>query len=100
MLENFTRISTSPGVSASGFMLSKPAAILPSRSWIRNALNSLMSLPVQPDLEALAVELHVAVEEPVPARIVLRKAMRVEPGRHHRKHPVAKLARAVRRVAV
>src|SRR5262245_50556923 len=100
MLENLTRTSTSPGVSASGSIVSNPAAILPSRSWIRNALNALMSLPVEPDLETLAVELHVVVEEPVPPRVGLREAVRVEPGRHHRKHPVAKLARAVRRIAV
>src|SRR6185503_18020778 len=100
MLEYFTRITTSPGVSASRSIFSKPAATLPSRSWIRNALNSLMSLPVQPDLEALAVELHVAVEELVPPRIVLRKAVRIEPRRHHRKHSVAELVRAIGRITI
>src|SRR5262245_17041199 len=100
MLEYFTRITTSPAVSASTAMLSKPAAILPSRSWMRNALNELMSGPAQPVLDALAIQLDVVVEQPVALSLVAREAVRVEPGAHHRKHSVPKLARAVRRVAI
>src|SRR5688572_9665901 len=99
MLEYFTRMTTSPAVSASWTICSKPAATFPSRSWIRNALNAFMSGPVQPVLDALAVELDVVVEQPVPLAIVPRKAVRVEPARHHGKHAAPKLVRAVRRVA-
>src|SRR5688572_9338380 len=100
MLEYFTRMTTSPAVSASTLICSKPAATLPSRSWIRNALNALMSGPVQPILDALAVQLDVVIEQPVTLAEVARKAVRVEPGRHHGKHAAAKLVRAVGRVAV
>src|SRR5512134_104585 len=100
MLENRTRITTSPGVSASTSICSKPAAILPSRSCIRNALNAFMSLPVQPDLDALGVQLDVVVEQVMPLRLVPRKTVFVEPAREHRVHALAQLAGTVRRIGV
>src|SRR5262245_15324080 len=100
MLEYLTRTTTSPALSWSSVICSKPETISPSRSWMRNALNGFMSCPVQPILDALAVQLDVVVEQPVPLAIVARKAVRVEPGRHHRKHAVAKLVRAVVGVAI